>query len=95
MQAPRWEPQVLLTHTMPPVLHMLFVVLAVQAAIAGFDLFWVRLRYAQQLRMSKEDVREEQRETGGRPEDQGADQADPHSSARASACSRRCRRRRW
>ena len=67
MQAPRWEPQVLLARTMPPVLHMLFVVLAVQAAIAALDLFWVRLRHAQQLRMSKEDVREEQRETEGDP----------------------------
>lgn len=67
MQAPRWEPQVLLAQTMPPVLHMLYVVLAVQAAIAGFDLFWVRLRHAQQLRMSREDVREELREMEGDP----------------------------
>ncbi len=67
LQAPRWAPQVLLTRTMSPVLHMLFVVLALQAAIAALDLFWVRLRYAQQLRMSKEDVREEQRETEGDP----------------------------
>ncbi|HEY3846869.1 MAG TPA: flagellar type III secretion system protein FlhB [Acetobacteraceae bacterium] len=67
MQAPLWAPQVLLERTLPPVMHMLFVVLAVQAAIAGFDLFWVRLRHAQQLRMSKEDVREEHRETDGDP----------------------------
>jgi flagellar biosynthetic protein FlhB len=67
MQAPRWAPQILLARTLAPVLHMLFVVLAVQAAIAGFDLFWVRLRHAQQLRMSKEDVREELREMEGDP----------------------------
>ena len=67
MQAPRWAPQMLLAHTLPPVLHMLFVVLAVQAAIAAFDLFWVRLRHAQQLRMSREDVREELREMEGDP----------------------------
>ncbi len=67
MQAPRWEPRVLLARTLPPVLHMLFVVLAVQAAIAGFDVFWVRLRHARQLRMSREDVREELRETEGDP----------------------------
>ena len=47
MQAPRWDPQVLLARTMPPVLHMLYVVLAVQAVIAGFDLLWSRLRHAQ------------------------------------------------
>jgi flagellar biosynthetic protein FlhB len=52
---------------MPPVLHMLYVVLAVQAVIAGFDLLWSRLRHAQQMRMSKEDVREEQREMEGDP----------------------------
>ena len=67
LQSPRWEPQVLLTRTLTPVLHLLFVVLALQAAIAAYDVFWVRLRYAQQLRMSKEDIREEQRETEGDP----------------------------
>jgi flagellar biosynthetic protein FlhB len=67
MQSPRWDPQVLLARTMPPVLHMLYVVLAVQAVIAGFDLLWSRLRHAQQMRMSKQDVREEQREMEGDP----------------------------
>lgn len=67
MLAPRWEPQLLLTRTLPPVLHMLFVMLAVQAVIAALDLLWVRLRHTQQLRMSREDVREEQRETEGDP----------------------------
>ncbi|HVC62556.1 MAG TPA: flagellar biosynthesis protein FlhB [Acetobacteraceae bacterium] len=67
MQAPRWDPRVLLAHTMPPVMHMLFVMLAVQAAIAALDLLWVRLRYARHMRMSREDVREEQRETEGDP----------------------------
>jgi flagellar biosynthetic protein FlhB len=67
MQAPHWQPQVLLERTFAPVLHMLYVVLALQAAIAGFDVLWVRLRYAQQLRMTKQDVREEQHETEGDP----------------------------
>jgi flagellar biosynthetic protein FlhB len=67
MRAPRWDPQVLLARTVPPVMHMLFVVLAVQAAIAGADLFWARLRHAQQLRMTKEEVREEHREMEGDP----------------------------
>jgi flagellar biosynthesis protein FlhB len=67
MLAPHWEPQVLLARTLPPVLHMLFVVVAVQGTIAALDLFWVRLRHAQQLRMTREDVREELRETEGDP----------------------------
>jgi len=67
MLAPRWEPQVLLSHTLPPVMHMLFVMLAVQAVITTLDLLWVRLRFARQMRMTREDVREEQRETEGDP----------------------------
>lgn len=67
MQAPRWEPQVLLTRTVTPVLHMLFVVLAVQAVITALDVFWVRLRHARQMRMSREDVRDELKETEGDP----------------------------
>jgi flagellar biosynthetic protein FlhB len=66
-EAPYWAPQVLLSHTMAPVLRLLSVVLAVQAALAALDLLWVRLRHASQLRMSKQDLREEQRETEGDP----------------------------
>lgn len=67
LQAPRWAPETLLTHILPPVLHMLAVILAVQAVLATLDLLWVRLRHAQALRMSKLDMREEQRETEGDP----------------------------
>jgi flagellar biosynthesis protein FlhB len=67
MSAPRWEPQTLLARTLSPVLHMLFVVVAVQGVIATLDVLWVQLRHAQQLRMSKEEVKEEQRETEGDP----------------------------
>jgi flagellar biosynthetic protein FlhB len=67
MLSPRWEPTALLTHILHPVLRMLLATLVVQAAVAGFDLFWVRFRHARQLRMTREDVREEQRETEGDP----------------------------
>ena len=43
-------------------------VLAAQAVIAALDVFWVRLRHARGLRMSREDVREEQKETEGDPQ---------------------------
>ncbi len=49
------------------VLRLLVAVLAVQAAIAVFDLLWVRLRLTQRLRMSRQDIREETKETEGDP----------------------------
>jgi flagellar biosynthetic protein FlhB len=67
MQAVHWAPATVLSRTMSLVLHMLFVVLALQAAITTLDLLWVRLRHARQLRMSKMDVQEEQRESEGDP----------------------------
>jgi len=35
--------------------------------IAGLDLFWVFLRHSRQLRMSRHDIQEEQKETDGDP----------------------------
>jgi flagellar biosynthesis protein FlhB len=49
------------------VLPLLLAVLAAQAAIAVLDLVWVRLRHAGTLRMSRQDLREEQKETDGDP----------------------------
>ena len=45
----------------------MLVVLVAQAAIAGLDFFWVTLRHARELRMSRHDIREEQKETEGDP----------------------------
>ncbi len=41
--------------------------LAVQAVIAGADLFWVRFRHLRGLRMSKVDIRDEAKESDGDP----------------------------
>ncbi|HEY5299117.1 MAG TPA: EscU/YscU/HrcU family type III secretion system export apparatus switch protein [Acetobacteraceae bacterium] len=49
------------------VLRLLLAVLAAQAAIAVFDFAWVRLRLTQRLRMSRQDIREETKETDGDP----------------------------
>lgn len=49
------------------VVRILLAGMAVQAAIAGVDLFWVRLRHLRQLRMSREDVRDETKEAEGDP----------------------------
>ena len=65
--APRWETQTLLAATSRAVLHLLLAVLAIQAAIAVGDLLWVRFRHARRLRMTRQEIREEQKETEGDP----------------------------
>src|SRR5665213_2117637 len=46
-----------------PVVHVLIAVLLAQTVIAAVDLFWVRLRHAKTMRMSRQDIRDEQKET--------------------------------
>jgi flagellar biosynthetic protein FlhB len=53
-------------------LRLLIAVLAAFALVAGFDLGWVHWRHASSLRMSREELREEHRESEG----------DPHIKAR-------------
>ena len=50
------------------VFHLLLGGLCVQAGVAAADLFWVRLRHARSMRMSKQDIRDEHKETEGNPE---------------------------
>jgi flagellar biosynthesis protein FlhB len=69
--APLWDLQTLLGRTLGEVVRVLAAVLAVQAVIVALDLFWVRLRHARALRMSREDLRQEQRETDGDPRVKG------------------------
>jgi len=64
---PFQDPRLLLAQAAPPVFHVLMVVLIAQAFIAGLDIFLVRLRHARQLRMSRQDLRDEQKETDGDP----------------------------
>ena len=49
------------------VIRVLFAGLAVQAVIAGADLFWVRFRHLRSLRMSRVDIRDEAKESEGDP----------------------------
>ncbi len=61
------EPNQLLARSAGPALHVMYVVLAAQTGIAALDTFWVFLRQSQQLRMSRHDIQEEQKETEGDP----------------------------
>jgi len=65
--APHWATATLLAATLRTVLHLLLAVLATQAVIATADLLWVRFRHARKLRMSRQEIREEQKETDGNP----------------------------
>ncbi len=51
-----------------PIMHMLVAVLLAQTVIAGADLLWVRVRHARSMRMSRQDIRDEQKEVEGDPQ---------------------------
>ena len=65
--APFGDASQLLMLAVPPVLHVLLVVLAAQAALAALDYGWVMLRHTRGLRMSRHDILEERKETEGDP----------------------------
>jgi flagellar biosynthesis protein FlhB len=67
LMTPFTDPSQLLSRAVLPVLHVMVVVLAAQAAIAIIDVFWVILRHSRGLRMSRHDILEEQKEIEGDP----------------------------
>jgi flagellar biosynthetic protein FlhB len=52
-------------------LRLVAATLVVSALLAAMDLVWVRFRHAQKLRMSREEMREEMRESDGDPQVKG------------------------
>ncbi len=64
---PFQDPRLLLVRAAGPVSRVLFAVLGVQAAVALLDVLWMRVRFAQQMRMSRQDILDEQREADGDP----------------------------
>ena len=64
---PFQDPRLLLSRAMAPVGQVLFAVLGVQAAVALLDVLWGRMRFARQMRMSRQDIIDEQRESDGDP----------------------------
>lgn len=61
------DPPVLVQMIGHGVIRMLLAGLAIQAVIAGVDLFWVRFRHLRGLRMSRVDIRDEAKESEGDP----------------------------
>jgi flagellar biosynthetic protein FlhB len=64
LEPPRDLPAAMLS----PSLHVLYVAVGTQAVIAGADLLWVRFKNARDLRMTKQDLRDEFKETEGSPQ---------------------------
>ena len=59
-------------HSLPqavarPVFHLFVATVCVQAIVAAADLGWVRFRHARDLRMSKQSIRDEIKDTEGNP----------------------------
>lgn len=69
--ATEWETGTLAALTLRALVGVLAGVLGVQAVLAVLDLAWVRFQHAKRLRMSREDVREETRESDGDPKVKG------------------------
>jgi flagellar biosynthetic protein FlhB len=64
---PWQDPHRLVSAIARPVSHLFIASLCTQGIIAGADLMWVRFRHARDLRMSKQDIRDELKDTDGNP----------------------------
>ena len=67
VQLPRDAPYLLPFAIAHPVFHLFVACLCVQAVIAMADLIWVRFRHARDLRMTKQSIRDELKDTEGNP----------------------------
>ena len=66
-----WQPALLLDQTSRDVLRVLIAVIGGQAAIAAFDIVRARMTHASALRMTREQVQEEHKESDGNPHVKG------------------------
>jgi flagellar biosynthetic protein FlhB len=63
----RQDPAVLPSAVARPLFHIFLASVLCQATAAIIDTFWVRFRYARDLRMSRQDIRDEMKDTEGNP----------------------------
>lgn len=66
-----WEPSMLADRLLRQVLHLMLVLLGVQTVIAGADIAWMRYRHASDLRMSRQELKQESQESEGNPHVKG------------------------
>lgn len=67
-QAPLWQPTQLLHQIVRQGGLLLMLILGAHAAIAAADVAWVRVQHAKRLRMSRQEIRDEQKESDGNPQ---------------------------
>jgi flagellar biosynthesis protein FlhB len=67
MNLPWQDPHSLLSATARPVFHLFIAGVCTQGIVAAADLMWVRFRHARDLRMSKQSIRDELKDTEGNP----------------------------
>ena len=67
MRLPRQDPRSLLSTAARPVFHLFIAAVCIQGTVAAADLTWVRFRHARDMRMSKQSVRDELKDTEGNP----------------------------
>lgn len=66
-----WTPATLMDRLTRDLMHLVLLVLGLQAAIAVLDVSWTRWRFTSRLRMSREDLKQEHRESEGDPKVKG------------------------
>jgi flagellar biosynthetic protein FlhB len=67
LRLPWRDPHGMLSAVGRPVFHLFIAGLCVQGVVAAADLMWVRFRHARDLRMSKQGIRDELKDTEGNP----------------------------
>jgi flagellar biosynthetic protein FlhB len=70
-QAPFWQPALLADRLLRAVLHILLLLLGAQAGVVALDVLWVRHVHNRSLRMSKQEQRDEYKESEGDPHVKG------------------------
>lgn len=68
VHAAEWAPATLLSVLVADAFRLLLALLAALAAIGALDVAWTRYRHTQQLKMSRQDIREEMKQSEGDPE---------------------------
>lgn len=68
MHAAEWDPGTLLSVAVADAFRLLLALLLALAAIGVLDVAWSRWRHGQRLRMSRQDIREEMKQSEGDPE---------------------------
>ncbi len=66
-----WDPATLADRTAALVAHAILLLLAVQAGIAVLDVAWMRYRHIGKLKMSRQELRDEHRQSEGDPHVKG------------------------